>query len=94
MFGSFQQKDSYPPPYQDLKTKLIQWLLDQGIAIVIMVTIVYVLYTERQAEREAARLCNQEIVQRMNETIQAQQQQNEGLYKLLEKIEHNTKNKK
>lgn len=91
MFGNSQ--NSYPPPYQDLKTKLIQWLLDQGIAIVIMVTIVYVLYTERQNEREAARLCNQEIVESMNQTIQRQQQQNEALYQLLEKIEQNTKKK-
>ena len=86
-------QNSYPPTLQDLRTKIITWLLDQGIAIVIMLTVMYVLYTERQTEREAAQACNQEIIDRLNETIRSQHDQNAALYKLLERIDSNTTDK-
>ena len=78
------------PPMNDWRNKIISWLLDQGIAIIIMIGAVYVLYMEKNEQRNIASQCNDQMIELLHQSIEQQRVQNEVVLNLLKTVDNNT----
>lgn len=79
MNGNEQSPTPTTPNLLDMKTRLVYWLLMQGLGVVVLCATSYLFWTESRQYREESKACNEQM-------IQIYQDQNQKLIEILGEI--------